>query len=212
MSYTRPPYDQAGATWQGAPAYTRPAHDAADATWQEQIIEVRASVAGPLGIAHGLVDVLALPAVEAIGRVAGPLGAPAARADLVPQARAQVAGPLGVAAARLAAVVIARASVAGPLGTPGPVARHLRYEIRGAVRREGVPLARRVRCYDLATGDLLGQADTVAGKYRVPAGLDADRLCTLIPIDLDEGAADWRPVAANRVPVVLADDSAEIAA
>lgn len=33
MSYTRPPFDAADASWQGATAYTRPAFDAADASF-----------------------------------------------------------------------------------------------------------------------------------------------------------------------------------
>ena len=33
MSYTRPPFDGADATWLGASAYTRPAFDAADASF-----------------------------------------------------------------------------------------------------------------------------------------------------------------------------------
>jgi hypothetical protein len=35
MSYTRPAYDSADASWVGASVYTRPAYDSADASWYE---------------------------------------------------------------------------------------------------------------------------------------------------------------------------------
>lgn len=34
MSYTRPPFDGADASWEGASAYMRPAFDAADASFE----------------------------------------------------------------------------------------------------------------------------------------------------------------------------------
>jgi hypothetical protein len=36
MSYTRPAYDSADASWVGAAEYTRPAYDAADVSWYEE--------------------------------------------------------------------------------------------------------------------------------------------------------------------------------
>lgn len=50
MSYTRPDYDAADATWSGASAYTRPGYSAADAAWAT--VEARGQAlesAGPLG-------------------------------------------------------------------------------------------------------------------------------------------------------------------
>ena len=87
------------------------------------------------------------------------------------------------------------------------MAVHLRYEVRGEVRLGGVLVNRRVRCYKRSTGDLMGQADTVAGRYRVHAGFDADEVYTLA-IDMDAGATDWVPPTANRLVPVLAEDAA----
>jgi len=60
MSYTRPDYDAADATWSGASAYTRPGYSAADAAWAT--VEARGWAledAGPLG------DTLAIGAATA---------------------------------------------------------------------------------------------------------------------------------------------------
>jgi len=87
------------------------------------------------------------------------------------------------------------------------VATHLRYEVRGEVRLGGVLVNRRVRCYARASGELMGQAETVAGRYRVHAGFtDAEVYVTAI--DLADAATDWIPPAANRLVPVLADDAA----
>lgn len=84
---------------------------------------------------------------------------------------------------------------------------HMRYEVRGEVRLGGVLVNRRVRCYKRESGELTGQADTLAGRYRVHAGFDDDEVYTLA-IDLDAGATDWVPPTANRLVPVLADDTA----
>ena len=100
------------------------------------------------------------------------------------------------------------ATGAGAIGFTGAcVAVHLRYEVRGEVRLGGILVNRRVRCYKRSTGELTGQADTVAGRYRVHAGFD-DAEVTTMAIDLAEGATDWIPPTANRLVPVLADDTA----
>lgn len=106
-------------------------------------------------------------------------------------------GAHGVAGAGSAAIPI---SVAG-------VAVHQRYELRGEVRLGGVLVNRRVRAYARDTGALLGEADTVAGKFRVHAGFAAIE-CYATPIDLSPGATDWLPPTANRILAVLASDTA----
>lgn len=82
---------------------------------------------------------------------------------------------------------------------------HARYELRGEVREGGVLVNRRVRAYLRSTGALVGEADTVVGKFNVPATSAAEHYIT--PIDLSEFAADWLPPTANRIVPVLAFDT-----
>lgn len=117
------------------------------------------------------------------------------------------AGALAFTGSGTAAHGIA-ATGAGAIGFTGACAAvHLRYEVRGEVRLGGILVNRRVRCYKRGTGELTGQADTVAGRYRVHAGFD-DAEVTTMAIDLAEGATDWIPPTANRLVPVLADDTA----
>ena len=117
------------------------------------------------------------------------------------------AGALALTGTGAAAHGIA-ATGAGAIGFTGAcAAAHLRYEVRGEVRLGGILVNRRVRCYKRSTGELTGQADTVAGRYRVHAGFD-DAEVTAMAIDLAEGATDWIPPTANRLVPVLADDTA----
>lgn len=81
------------------------------------------------------------------------------------------------------------------------------YEVRGEVRLDGMLVNRRVRCYKRSTGELVGQADTVAGLYRVPVGFD-DSEVYATAIHLDDAASDWLPPTANRLIPVLASDTA----
>ena len=136
----------------------------------------------------------AVVAVAAAGAGAHGVGGGAACAVGV---SATGAGAHGVAGAGAAVV---------PLVAAG-VALHPRYELRGEVRLGGVLVNRRVRAYLRSTGELLGQADTVAGRFKVHAGF-AEEECYATPIDLDSGAVDWLPPTANRLLPVLADDAA----
>ena len=102
-----------------------------------------------------------------------------------------------------------RGNGAGEADVTGTAAGlHLRYELRGEVRLSGVLVNRRVRAYRRDTGALVGEADTVAGRFRVNAGVGAPREHYVIPLDMSEDATDWRPPVANRVLSVLADDAA----
>lgn len=84
---------------------------------------------------------------------------------------------------------------------------HERYEVQGEVREGGVLVNRRVRAYLRSTGVLVGQADTVVGKFNIHTGFTlAEHYIT--PIDLSEFAADWLPPTANRIVPVLAYDLA----
>lgn len=64
MSYSRPPFDAADASWSGAAAYTRPPPDAADATWMVDAPRVEGAVtiqtAAPVPALAGVSGALAL--------------------------------------------------------------------------------------------------------------------------------------------------------
>lgn len=185
MSYTRPAYNAADASWLGSAAYTRPAFDAADAGWSVEVVSAALLVAGPLGSASVVGEYIAAAVIDAAALVSGPLGGLSASAHVV---------------------VTAAASVAGPLGAATIHSTVQRYELRGAVRSNGVLVNRRVRAYRRDTGAMAGEADTVLGRFIIPAG-SAPAEHYLIPIDLDAGASDYAPPAANRVVSVLAQDA-----
>lgn len=123
----------------------------------------------------------------------------------------------GVAASILATVpVTALQSVVHGIALDGiatiPVSAsaalvHERYELRGEVRLNGILVNRRVRAYLRSSGALLGESDTVIGKFKVPAGF-APVECYVTPIDLSSDATDWLPPTANRITSVLAMDTA----
>ena len=83
---------------------------------------------------------------------------------------------------------------------------HERYELRGEVRMQGILVNRRVRVYDRATGGLVGQSDTTAGRFSIHAGFSPTEYY-IVPIDLSETADDFSPPIANRVASVLAMDA-----
>lgn len=85
-------------------------------------------------------------------------------------------------------------------------ATHIRYELRGEVRQGGVLVNRRVRAYRRDTGEMVGEVDTVAGKFQLHTGF-VEREHYLVPVNLAEDATDWAPPTANRVVSVLAQDA-----
>lgn len=116
-------------------------------------------------------------------------------------------GAINVTAVGVAAHGVAGVAAGGiPLIGAG-AAIHERYELRGEVREGGVLVNRRVRAYLRSTGALVGEADTVVGKFNVNAGFSQAEHY-VIPIDLGEFASDWLPPAANRIVPVLAYDLA----
>ena len=82
-----------------------------------------------------------------------------------------------------------------------------RYELRGEVRLGGVLVNRRVRAYQRLSGAMIGEVDTVIGKFALHTGFEPME-CYITPIDLTEGATDWSPPTANRIMSVLALDTA----
>jgi hypothetical protein len=117
-----------------------------------------------------------------------------------------VAATLDLVAAASAAHGVAGHGAVTLTLTAVAVAAHERYELRGEVRQGGVLVNRRVRAYRRDSGTLVGEADTVAGRFSVHTGLEP-REHYIVPIDVSEGAADWTPAVANRVTSVLAQDT-----
>lgn len=153
----------------------------------------------PVGAAieagHGVAATVGA-AVAVAGAASAAHGGAAALAATVPVTAAAAAAH-GVAASALASVGL-RASIAALVE---------RYELIGEVRLAGVLVNRRVRAYRRDTGALVGEADTVAGHFRVHAGFVAGVEHLVLPIDLAADATDWAPPAANRVVPVLAMDA-----
>jgi len=222
MSYTPPAGDAAQFSWVGAVAYTPPAAGSAPFTWEPAGVTgtgagvlafTGAGVArhGVAGVGAGVLGFAGAGVAEhgtvaVVGSGSGELefaGAGDARHGVAGAG----AGVLGFAGAGAGAHGVAGTG-SGALGFAGAgVAVHVRYEVRGEVRIGSVLVNRRVRCYKRDLGELVGQADTVAGRYRVHAGFD-DAEVYVTPIDLSAGASDWLPPTANRLVPVLADDVA----
>lgn len=202
MSYTPPSGDAVNATWVGAPAYTVPAGDAVNVTWQASPDLVTG--------AGALVLDFVLAGTAYHGLIPTAQGALVLDFTLTAEARHGVAGT-GALTLSFAMDGEARHGVAGAgdlaLGFSfAAEATHPRYELRGEVRLDGVLVNRRVYGYLRETGELLGTAETVAGRFRVHAGF-AEVECFVTPIDMDPAAVDWRPPTANRIKSVLADDT-----
>lgn len=205
MSYTPPAGNAADATWVGASAYTPPAGNAADVTW---------ATSGPETVTGDGYAVIAITASGSGTHTAAPVtgdGYAALSFAPVAQGAHGVAGAgaatIGTAAAGAGAHGVAGVGAAAiPISVSG-LAVHQRYELRGEVLLGGVLVNRRVRVYSRDTGELLGQADTVAGKFRVHAGF-AEIECYATPVHLDPAATDWLPPTANRILAELANDTA----
>ena len=183
MSYTPPAGNALVAMWAGLPPYTAPAGDAIVASWAATVPAVTGDGAFTFDF---LIEGEAVHGVVVLGTgeftmdflVAG-------------TAAHGVAGTGELTLDFLAA----------------GVAVHPRYELRGEVRMGGVLVNRRVRAYQRESGELLGQADTEAGRFKVHAGFTAVE-CYVTPIDLTSDAVDWLPPTANRLLPVMADDTA----
>lgn len=222
MSYTPPAYNAVNFTWAGAPAYTPPAYNAVNFTWAPAVSDVIGTGAGVVPVTGAGTGVLAFAGagngvmpitgagvgqfgevitgdgagvVPIAGDSAGLAGAAGTGAGVVPVVGAGV-GAHGASGAAAGVIAI----------TGAAVALHHRYELRGEVRLSGVLVNRRVRAYLRSSGAMVGEADTVAGKFAIHAGFAAAEHY-LIPIDLDADATDWLPPTANRVLSVLAEDA-----
>lgn len=198
------------------------------------LVPIAASLGLAHGVAGGIAA--QVPIAAALDIEYTSLGASVDIAALVPIAAA-AAGDVGISAALLATVPIVAAldlahgvvatvsahvtitaAAVGAHGVTGGIVAALpivaaldmlvpRYELRGEVRLGGVLVNRRVRAYLRGTGAMVGEADTVAGKFALHAGFAAAEHY-ITPVDLSAGATDWLPPTANRVVSVLALDAA----
>ncbi len=222
MSYTPPAGDAANFSWVGVAAYTPPAGDAANFAWAPSgttgtgagTLTFTGTATAAHGIAGTGAGALAFTGAGTAEHTS--TGVEGVGAGTLPFTGAGTAahGIAGTAAGALAftgsatAVHGIAATGAGAIGFTGAgVALHPRYEVRGEVRLGGILVNRRVRCYKRSTGELVGQTDTVAGLYRVPAGFDAGEVY-VTAIHLADAATDWIPPTANRLVPVLAEDTA----
>lgn len=205
MSYTPPAFNAVNASWQGASAYSPPAYSAADAAWSVAAVAGHLAAGSPLGSPR----LVGSATEEVAGNVTapGPLDAPRLVGQVVRVAVVASPSPLGLPSGVGAHVVRGFAAAASPLGVPRLVGTVHRYELRGAVRDQGVLVNRTVRAYRRSTGALVAEGDTAAGLFALPVGFAADEYY-LVPINLDAAATDFAPPCANRVTSVLAIDSA----
>lgn len=145
MSYTRPDFDAADASWVGASAYTRPAFDAADASFElpnTGIEAIGAATIGPVTaaatVAHGITAVGAAvigpvtaagvvehtsPEVVAVGvAIIGPVTAAATVSHGISGVGAAVIGPVTASGQAAHGVAAVGAAVIGPVTAVGQAA------------------------------------------------------------------------------------------
>jgi hypothetical protein len=204
MSYVIPDGGAVNATWQGAPAYVAPPGNAVNVVWEPNAVTGVAAVT--LEITAAAEGAHSAPSEQEY------IGVAAATLDIT----AAASGVHGVAGSAGATLTIG-AVASGAHGVSGVgectlpftadvVAVHVRFEVRGEVRQGGVLVNRRVRAHRRDTGELVGEGDTVAGRFHVHTGFAA-REHYLVPLDLAVGATDWTPPVANHVVSVLAQDA-----
>lgn len=83
----------------------------------------------------------------------------------------------------------------------------VRYELLGEIRKDTILVNRLVRVYRRDTGELIAEAMSDAGHFRIHTGF-VEREHYIVPIDTANDAVDWSPPVANRVLSVLAMDAA----
>lgn len=227
MAYTSPAGDAVTFTWQGETAYSPPTGDAVAFEYAPAGVVGRMAAPTPLGElgAVGRVVVVGRAATptplsppmaigdapvtgtEGTAAVPSPLSAPTAQGAAVIVGLSRLPGPLLVPEVTGRVVAVGRLSLSSPLGQPAALGRVIRYELRGEVRDHGVLVERRVRAYRRDTGALVGEVDTVTGRFTIHVGFEAAEYY-LVPVHLDAGATDYAPPCANRVVSVLAEDAA----
>lgn len=202
MPYTLPAATAADFVFAGT-VYSRPAATAADFVFSPAAVtgvgavtlEISAAAEGthtaPVAQEHVGVAAATLDITAAASGVHGVAGSAGAALDV----GAGVIGAHGVAGGGECSVEF----------TAAAAAVHERYELRGEVRQAGVLVNRHVRAHRRDTGALVGESDTVAGRFHIHTGF-APAEHYIVPVHLDVAATDWTPPVANRVLSVLAQD------
>ena len=202
MSYTPPSGGLVELTWEGAAPYAAPAGDSL--AFEHAAVPPTIDLVAVVGVTASLllehlIDEIAvtltvsIPVVAGIDASHGVAGSVAA----VVTVSADQTTDHGVALVGIASITLqAAASIVVD-----------RYELRGEIRLAGVLVNRRVRAYLRSSGALLGEADTVVGRFQVHTGFAAAE-CYVTPIDMSAEATDWLPPTANRLMSVLAEDAA----
>lgn len=202
MSYIPPLGTLVAFTWEGAQPYTAPAGSAVAFEHPPTVfaIDIAATVevTAALTLQHVVVDIdsVVSAAVTVVAALDASHGVSGTATAIVPISAGQTAAH-GVALDGVASITL-RAAASISID---------RYELRGEVRLGGVLVDRRVRAYLRSTGALMGETDTVAGKFALHAGFTAAE-CYITPIDMADGATDWLPPTANRIISVQALDVA----
>lgn len=165
-----------------------------------EVVIVGAALLGPVvadgAVAHG---------VSVVGAaVIGPVIAAGDAAHGVAAVGAATLGPVTALGGMAHGISVAGVATLGPVVAAGDVL-HPRYVLKGEVRDAGVLVNRTVRAYRRSDGALIGEQLTDLGRFDIHAGFTASEHY-LLPIDLDSGATDFTPPAANRVLSVLAED------
>lgn len=223
MSYTPPAYNAVNFTWVGEPSYTPPSSTAVNFTWVPAVPEVTGTGSGSVSVVGAASGALiftgdGVGGVVVTGSGVGQYGdVISGIGDGLVSVTGGGTGDTGATGDGAGAVAIV-GSGAGGYGASGAAsavvtivgsatAVHPRYELRGVVKVGDTLVNRRVRAYNRDSGELVGQADTVAGVFAIHAGFTEDEFY-VTPIDLDPDAVDWKPPTANRVLSVLAEDTA----
>ena len=118
MSYTRPAYDAADATWEGASAYTEPDYDAADASWMPSSAQAQIALTGIIGTLEVFAAAIPRSAILSPGLI----GPPQALADIPPLCWIDGAGLIGAPAIRVRHGATGGIALPGLIGTPAVTA------------------------------------------------------------------------------------------
>ena len=157
MSYTRPAYNAADASWEGESTYTRQAYDAADASFAPSQPTVDITLPGLIGAPRVIAISASQCSIRGTGLIgaptligesppvalvtgAGTLGSPALRLRHGMTARLWATGPLGEQVAQACVGYRARLNITGPLGAPSVMGYLLSAQLR-AVGALGAPQA-----------------------------------------------------------------------
>lgn len=202
VDYSAPYGEVLDFTFVGAPAYTPPAWDAV--AFNEPAAAFELTVAAVLAVTASLALEHLVVTIDATLTATVPV---VAGLDASHGVTGSISAVIAVSVDQTADHGVTMVGIASiPLQAAASIVVD-RYELRGEIRLAGVLVNRRVRAYLRSSGALLGEADTVVGRFQVHTGFAAAE-CYVTPIDMSTDATDWLPPTANRISSVLAMDTA----